>query len=83
MPACRESDPNHHTLDTLEQCLAIVLDRLAAAESGRHDQQTPGTPAPNKRAPITSLHGQHTFTKVGGARGRAQGAWRTQVAVQA
>ncbi|XP_043202813.1 dixin-like isoform X2 [Amphibalanus amphitrite] len=59
----RESDPSHHTLDTLEQCLAVVLDRLAAAEAGRHDQQT-GTPAPSRRAPITSIQGHHSFTKV-------------------
>ncbi|XP_037079837.1 dixin-like [Pollicipes pollicipes] len=59
----RESDPNHHTLDTLEQCVAVVLDRLAVAESGRQVEAPEAVP-PNKRAPITSLQGQNSFTKV-------------------
>lgn len=59
---CRESDPNHHTLDTLEQCMAVVLERLTVAETGRQGDSESNRP--NKRAPITSLQGQASFTKV-------------------
>lgn len=27
------NDPNHHTLDTLEQCMAFLLERIAGPDS--------------------------------------------------
>ncbi len=29
----RGNDPNHHTLDTLEQCMAFLLERIAGPDS--------------------------------------------------
>jgi len=69
----RSNDPNHHTLDTLEQCMAFLLERIAGPDhldptpqTAVHQRTNNDSSGGMKRMPITSLHGFHgdQFTKV-------------------
>ncbi|XP_037079850.1 uncharacterized protein LOC119100808 [Pollicipes pollicipes] len=59
----RESDPNHHTLDTLEQCVAGGARPAGSCREWPTGGSTRGGPA-QQAGPITSLQGQNSFTKV-------------------
>jgi len=65
----RGNDPNNHTLDTLEQCMAFLLERIAGpdvldctSQSNYSDSSLIGI----KRMPVNTLHGFQSdqFTKV-------------------
>jgi len=60
----RGNDPNNHTLDTLEQCMAFLLERIAGpdvldcnSQSNYSDSSLIGI----KRMPVTTLHGMIHF----------------------
>jgi len=70
----RGNDPNNHTLDTLEQCMAFLLERIAGPDILDSSSQSTFNDRSSidpsligmKRMPVTNLHGfqNDQFTKV-------------------